>query len=84
MSATGRDFKRSYPPEVVLAEMLGKEFGDGTSPDPAQLKAWVIRHWGVLQSLAHEIHRQDQVARDASYTERYLAQLGQKPRRNTP
>lgn len=79
MAFTGKESKRNYPPEVVLAEMLGKEFGTlGISPDPEQLRAWVVRHWGVLQSLAHEIHRQDQVQRDESYTERYLAQLGQQ------
>jgi hypothetical protein len=79
MSVSGKEFKRAYPPEVVLAEMLGKKFGEtGIGPDPEQLKAWVIRNWGVLQSLAHAIHREHEVQRDASYTKRYLTQLGQQ------
>jgi hypothetical protein len=75
--ATSGNF-RQYQPEVILAEMVGKEFGTlGISPDPEQLRAWIMRHWGVLQSLAHEIHRQDQVRKDPSHVERYLAQIGQ-------
>jgi hypothetical protein len=76
---SGTERKYSYPPEVVLAEMLGKEFGTlGISPDPEQLKAWLTRNWGVISMLAHSIHHKDMVERDASYTERYLAQLGQR------
>jgi hypothetical protein len=79
MSVKDRISDHRYPPEVVLAEMLGKEFGNGTSPDPAELRAWMIRHWGVISALAHAIHHGHQ-AGDPIYAERWLEQTGHGPR----
>ena len=54
-------FKSHYPPEVVLAEMIGKKFGmHGISPDPEQLKEWLKRNWATLSMLAHAIHSSEE------------------------
>lgn len=44
----------SYPPEVVLAELLYKKLGLEVTPEV--MKSFVLDNWSLLSMLGHAIH----------------------------